>query len=62
MADLLLAQIAPKNNCNVFGENLETEYNMENTVAFGKGTDRIFGSGSANKKSFYMPFRPMSMR
>ena len=48
--EILCAQIVPKNNCHVVGVNLKTEHNVKNAVAVGKGTDRISGSGSANKK------------
>ena len=47
VADFVLAQSAPKNNCHIVGVNLKTEHNVENTVR--KGTDRISGS-SANKR------------
>ena len=50
VAETLQAHFAPKNNCHVVGVNLKTEHNVENAVAVGKGTDRISGSGSANKK------------
>ena len=43
MANLLHAQIATKSNCQVVGVNLKTEYNVENSVAVGKGSDRIPG-------------------
>ena len=32
------------------GVNLKTEHNMDNTVSVGKETDRISGSGLANKR------------
>ena len=50
VADILLAQNAPKNNSHVVGVNLKTEHNVENAVAVGRGADRISESGSANKK------------
>ena len=49
VANILLAQIAPNNNCHIVGGNLKTEHNVENTVAVAKRTDRVSGSGSANK-------------
>ena len=50
MADFVRAQIAPKNNCHLVGVNLKTENKVENTLPVRKGTDRISGSGSVNKR------------
>ena len=50
VADFVLAQIAPKNNCHLVGVNLKTEQKVKNTLAVRKGTDRISESGSGNKK------------
>ena len=44
------AQIAPKNNCHIVGVNLKNEHNVENTFSVRKETNRISGSGLANKK------------
>ena len=62
MADFVRAQIAPKNNCHIVGVNLKTEHNVENTVAVRKGPERIFESGPANKKLFFLFFDNLSAR
>ena len=40
LPDLFHAQIATKSNDQVFKVNWKTEYNVGNTVAVGKGTER----------------------
>ena len=50
VADLLRAEIAPKNICNVVGVTLKTVYNVKKALAGDNGTRRKSGSGGANRK------------
>jgi len=50
VADLLRAEIAPKNICDAVEVTLKTVYNVKQAIAARKGTNRKSGRGGANKK------------